>query len=137
MVEARIAVTGLADLNRSLREIDKEAPKALRIALNGVADLLVTEVRPEVPSVSGRARKSYKAKSTRTAARVSMGGRGAEYVPWLDFGGRTGRNRSVERAFYKEGRYLYPTLKRIRPAIESALGEALVDVARSAGLDVS
>lgn len=136
MNDLKIGVRGLADLNRSLRAVDAQAPKALRLALNEVADLLVVEVRPEVPSVTGRARRSYRARSTRTAARVSMGGRGAEYVPWLDFGGRTGPGRSVARAFYKEGRYLYPTLRKIRPRIETALDRALVDVARGAGLDV-
>jgi hypothetical protein len=65
-----------------------------------------------------------------------MGGKKAPYMPWLDFGGKTGIHKSVHRPFYKEGRYLYPTLGRIRPDIEKALGSALVAVARDAGLEV-
>jgi hypothetical protein len=76
------------------------------------------------------------AKSTRTSARVSVGGKKAPYYPWLDFGGKTGRKKSVIRPFYKEGRYLYPTLRKINPEIQAALAGALEQVARDAGLDV-
>lgn len=135
-METKISVEGLAEFNRGLRKLDSEAPKQLRIALNGVADLLVQRTLPLIPRRSGRAASSLKAKSTRTSARVSVGGRRAPYYPWLDFGGKTGRRRSVERPFYKEGRYLYPTLRRVRPEIEEALREGIVAVAVGAGLDV-
>jgi hypothetical protein len=136
-VDQRIAVTGLAELNRNLRRVDAEAPKQLRIALNGAADLLVEKTRPEIPSRTGRARASLKARSTRTSARVAMGGTRARYLPWLDFGGRTGRNRSVVRDYRKQGRYLYPTLTKVRPQIEQALQDGIVAVAVGAGLDVT
>lgn len=135
-MEAKISVEGLAEFNRGLRRLDSEAPKQLRIALNGAADLLVQRTVPLIPRRTGAAAKSLKAKSTRTAARVSVGGRRAAYYPWLDFGGKTGINRSVERPFYKEGRYVYPTLKRVTPEISEALREGIVAVARGAGLDV-
>lgn len=135
-MDVKVSIEGLAEFNRGLRKLDSEAPKGLRIALNSVADSLVAKTQPLIPKRSGAAAKSLKAKSTRTSARVSMGGRSAPYMPWLDFGGRTGRNRSVERPFYKEGRYLYPTLRRVRPDIEDQLRKALVGVARDAGLDV-
>lgn len=136
-MDPRISVQGLADVNRGLRRVDTEAPKRLRLALNDAASMLVDKTRPEMPSRSGRARASLKARSTRTSARVALGGARARYVPWLDFGGRTGRNRSVERPYYKEGRYLYPTLRKVRPQIEQALREGIVAVARDAGLDVT
>lgn len=136
MDELKVGITGLAETNRSLRRLGSDAPKGLRIALNTVADILVVETRKDVPRRTGAAQASLKAKSTRTSARVSAGGRKAPYYSWLDFGGRTGRRRSVIRPFYKEGRYIYPTLRRIRPEIQEALDRAIVDVARSAGLDV-
>lgn len=136
MTEMTIGVTGLAQFNRALRKLDKEAPKALRVALNGAADLLIDRTRPQIPRRTGAAAASLKAKSTRTSARVAVGGRKAPYYPWLDFGGRTGRKRSVQRPFYKEGRYLFPTLKKIRPEIMDHLQSALTDVARGAGLEV-
>lgn len=135
-MDAKIGVEGLAEFNRGLRKLDADAPKQLRIALNGAADLLVNKTVPQIPRRTGAAAKSLKAKSTRTSARVSVGGRRAPWYPWLDFGGRTGPKKSVERPFYSEGRYLYPTLRRVRPDIERALENGLVAVARGAGLDV-
>lgn len=135
-MEAKISIEGLAEFNRGLRKLDAEAPKGLRIALNEAANLLVDRTRPQIPRRTGAAAASLKAKSTRTSARVGMGGRKAPYMPWLDFGGRAGKNKGVVRPFYREGRYLYPTLARIRPEIETALRNALVGVARDAGLEV-
>lgn len=135
-MDAKIAVEGLAEFNRALRRLDKDAPKALRTVNNSAADLLISRTRPEIPRRTGAAAGSLKARSTRTAVRIAVGGRQAPYYPWLDFGGRTGRRRSVVRPFYREGRYLYPTLARIRPEIETALKSGLADVARDAGLDV-
>ena len=137
MDEVKISVEGLAEFNRALRKIDGEAPKQLRIALNSVADLLVQKTVPTIPRRTGAAAKSLKAKSTRTSARVSVGGRRAPYYPWLDFGGKTGIGKSVVRPFYSEGRYLYPTLRKIRPQIADQLERAIVAVAEGVGLDVT
>lgn len=137
MDDLKIGVSGLSDMSRALRRIDTEAPKGLRLALNRVADFFVGRVQPLIPRRSGAAAKSLKARSTRTSARIAAGGARAPYYPWLDFGGRVGRDRSVERPFYTEGRYIYPTLRKQRPEIDKMLGSALVAVAESAGLDVT
>jgi hypothetical protein len=134
--DAKISIEGLSEFNRGLRKLSSDAPKGLRLALNEAAELLVDRTRREIPRRTGAAAASLKAKSTRTSARVGVGGRKAPYYPWLDFGGKTGRNRSVDRPFYSEGRYLYPTLRKIRPEIEEALRGAIVKVARDAGLEV-
>lgn len=136
-MEQKIEVGGLAALNRGLRQIDKEAPKRLRLAFNDSANLLVDEARPTVPSVTGAARASMKARSTRTSARVSVGGKKAAYFPWLDFGGE-GRvpGRPAARQFLKEGRYVYPALRRIRPDIEQSLQDGIEQVVAAAGLDL-
>jgi len=134
-VETRIAVTGLNALNRGLRALDAEAPKQLRLALNSAAQLLIDEARPEVPADTGAARRSMVARSTRTTARVAVGGKRAPYFPWLDFGGAGKRpGRPAGRPYYPDGRYVYPTLARIRPRIERQLGEALSAVVAGAGL---
>jgi hypothetical protein len=137
-VEAKIAVEGLAQVNRALRAVDSDAPKGLRLALNEAAQLLVDEVRPKIPSVTGAARRSLVARSTRTSARVGVGGKKAPWYPWLDFGGQ-GRiaGRPAPRPFLKEGRYVYPTLRQIRPRIEATLQEKLQTVIRDAGLEVT
>lgn len=120
----------------ALREVDSGAPKQMRIALNGVANLLVDRTRPKFPRKTGAAAASVKASSTRTAARVRMGGPKAPWAPWLDFGGRVGIRKSVSRPFVKGGRYLYPTLESIQPEISKATKDAVAQVARDAGLDV-
>ena len=132
-----IHIDGIKEMNKALRAIDKTAPKNTRIALNSVADFVISKGRPTVPRRSGRAQRSWKAKSSRTESRVSYGGRTAPYMPWLDFGGRTGRKRSVQRPFIKEGRYLYPVVSRNRAAIAAFSEEALIGMARDAGLDVN
>lgn len=136
-MDVKIGVVGLADFNRSLRKLDKEAPKGLRLAFNGAADLLIDRTRPGIPRKSGAARSSLRASSTRTSARVRVGGPKAPYYPWLDFGGQ-GRikGRPVSRPYIEGGRYLYPTLRIIRPDIEKLLAGSLADVARSAGIEV-
>lgn len=131
-----IQVDGLKELQKKLKAVDKTAPVALRIALNSVADIVIKHGRPLVPKRSGAAQKSWKAKSTRTESRVSYGGPRAEYMPWLDWGGRVGRKKRTVRPFIKEGRYLYPTVKKHKAEIQRTVDEGLADVARDAGLDV-
>src|SRR6266516_6672861 len=101
MAEA-IRIDGLAEFTRNLRKLDAEVPKALRVALNGCAEIVLGYARPRVPSRSGRAASTLRARSTRTAVRVSAGGRRAPYYPWLDFGGRVGRHKKTRRAFIRE-----------------------------------
>lgn len=131
----KVEVGGLAQLNKGLRALDSAAPKELRLALNSAAQLLVDAARPKIPVVTGAARRSMVARSTRTSARVAVGGKKAPYFPWLDFGGQ-GRiiGRPAERQFFGEGRYVYPTLRQIRPRIERQLQESLSAVVRNAGL---
>lgn len=131
-----IHIDGLAQLNRSLRQLDKDAPKALRLAHNDAADLVVAWARPRVPARSGRARNSVKARSTRTQARVIGGSARVPYYPWLDFGGRVGPRKSIHRLFRKEGRYIYPGFTAQRDDIEVRLADSLARVIREAGLDV-
>lgn len=132
-----IRVVGLADFNRSLRKLDADLPKALRQGLNTAAQVVVDYATPKIPRRSGRAARAIRVASTRTEVRVRAGGPRVPYWPWLDFGGKVGRDRSVERRFYTEGRYLYPALRERRTQIEAALSKALVSVAEQAGLDVT
>lgn len=138
MENLKIEVEGLAQLSRGLKAVDAAAPKELRVALNSAAQLLIDHVRPKIPAVTGAARRSLVARSTRTAARVAVGGKRAPWFPWLDFGGQ-GRvaGRPAPRPFLKEGRYVYPTLREIRPKIEAQLQDAITTVIRNAGLEES
>lgn len=131
-----VQIDGLNQFVRNLKKLDADLPKALRVAFNDATNLVIDYAKPRVPRRTGRAQASIKARSTRTAARVAIGGNRAPYMPWLDFGGRTGPNRSVVRPFLKEGRYLYKALAVKRPQLQEALEKALLDAARSAGVEV-
>ena len=139
-----IKVEGLAEFSRNLKKLDADLPKALRVALNESAGLVVDYARPKIPSRSGRARGSVKTASTRTAARVRGGGNRAPYYPWLDFGGSVGRGRtgrgtgSVHRPFKKDGRYIYDGYFKLKASgeFQTTLEAALLDVARQAGIEV-
>jgi hypothetical protein len=131
-----IKVVGLSDFRKGLRGMGAGLPKAVRVALNEVADVLIDATRPKIPKRTGAAAASLKAASTQSEARVSVGGRTAPYYPWLDFGGRVGRRRSVVRPFYSDGRYIYPTLAEQRPAIEAAMLKAMAQLASTNGIEV-
>lgn len=136
MEDLKVEVGGLAQLNRALRAVDKDAPKELRLSLNSAADVLIAHARPKIAVVSGAARRSLVAQSTRTSARVSAGGKRAPHYPWWSFGGE-GRvkGRPAKRPFIREGRDIYPTLREVRPLIESDLQDSLTALVRKSGLD--
>jgi len=131
-----IKITGLAEFNRNLRKLDSDLPKILRLAHNEAAQLIVDYAQPRVPRKSGRAAGTIKARSTRTETRIQGGSKRASYYPWLDYGGRVGRKRSIKRPFIKEGRYLYPALSANYDKFADLLTEKLIDVAREAGVEV-
>lgn len=132
-----IRVSGLRELSRDLKRISGDAPKALRLAGNKAAQLVVDWARPRVPSRTGRAARSVRALSTRTATRVAGGSRRIPYFPWLDYGGRVGPARSVDRPFRKEGRYIYQGFYARRDQVATVLTDELRAVVRSTGWDVT
>ena len=131
-----VRVEGLSKFSRDLKKLDNDLPKALRVALNQAGDIVLQDATPRVPNRKGRARRSMRMASTRTKVRIRAGGRRAPYYPWLDFGGRVGRNKSVRRQFLREGRYIYRSFFDNRQRVHDALEDALIDVARQAGIEV-
>lgn len=135
-----IKIEGLNEFVRNLKTLDSNLPKAVRVAFNQAAQLVVDKARPGVPSNTGKARSSVKARSTQTQARVIGGGARVAYYPWLDFGGkRTGRGGgAARRPYYKEGRFIYKAYGDMRDGgqIESVMLAALLDVVRGAGIEV-
>lgn len=130
-----VKVKGLAEFTRNLKLLDRDLPKAVRVAFNDAADVIVDDAKPRVPRRSGRAAGSIRARSTRTKARITGGGARAPYYPWLDFGGRVGRRKSVKRPVLADGRYIYNAYFRRKGEFKEAMEDALLDVVRKAGLD--
>jgi hypothetical protein len=132
-----IRVEGLREFSQGLKRLDGDMPKVLRLALKGVGDVVVDDARPRVATKTGKARKSVRSKSTRTSSTIAGGGARAPWYPWLDFGGKVGRSRSVVRPFNKQGRYIYPAYYANRDKFDVMLEDALIDVARQAGMEVT
>ena len=131
-----IKIEGLRELRSSLRKMDAGLPKTLRLAGNRAANVVVDEAKPRVPRLTGRAAASIRVASTQSSVRVRAGSKRVPYYPWLDFGGRVGPNRSVSRPFLKRGRFIWAAFGDKRDAVERELQDALVDVARTAGVEV-
>lgn len=132
-----LQVEGLRELSRALRRLGSALPKALRIAGNEAADIVVQEAQRRIPKRSGKAARSIKAKSTRTAVRISSGGNRAPYMPWLDYGGPVGRNDATVRPFIADGRYVYPSFSDKREKVNDTYRESLKRIASDAGLEMS
>ncbi len=131
-----VRVDGLDQFRRALKALDGNLGKGLRVALNTASTFIITEARPLIPVLSGKAAKSLKARSSQNTVRIAVGGKAAPYYPWLDYGGAVGVAGSIKRPFIGEGRYLYPTLGKNRAQFEKILTDALAEVARSAGIDM-
>lgn len=131
-----IKIDGLAAFTRNLRRLDSDLPKTLRVAMNDAAAVVVDWARPRVPRRSGRAARSLRTASTGRAVRVRAGGARVPYYPWLDFGGRTGRSRSISRPYRKQGRYLWAGYSAKSNEVRRRTERALLDAARSAGVEV-
>ncbi|WP_020385881.1 HK97 gp10 family phage protein [Kribbella catacumbae] len=131
-----IKIDGLAEFTRNLKKLDSDLPKALRMAFNAAAEVVVTDARQGIPTKSGKAKASVNARSTASASRVVGGSKRVPYYPWLDFGGRVGKGRSVSRPFIKHGRYIYNAYFDNQARYAELVEQALLDVARQAGIEV-
>jgi hypothetical protein len=137
---ANVEPIGIADLEKAiknLKKISNDLPKAVRLVGNDAVQPILQWAKPKVPRRSGKAANSMRAASTQKGARIKAGGSRAPYYAWLDFGGRVGRNKSVERKFYSDGRYIYPALSATRPQVEQIYIDGIIKVIESAGIEVT
>lgn len=134
----KIEVTGLREFQQALKQMDSALPRQLRVALNAASGVVIDYAVPRMPSISGRARASLKARSSQREARIGLGGRRAPYAPWLDFGGEGKRKgRPAARPFIRSGRYVYKGLEVKRNEVTQIMSDALTQLARDAGLEVT
>ena len=135
MDDARISVTGIADLQKALRQVDKDLPKELAAGLAEASEIVLAEARPMVPVRSGKAAGSMKVRKQQRGASIAVGGSAAPYYPWLDFGGKIGRHNATTRPFITGGRYIYPALRRKDDEVRAKVDQVLERLARLAGFD--
>jgi Bacteriophage HK97-gp10, putative tail-component len=131
-----IMVQGLSEFRRNLRAMDQGLPRALRLAGNEAANIVVDSARPTVPHKTGKAAQSIKARSSQTATRVVAGGSRAPYFPWLDYGGAVGVNNTAKRKWEPDGRYVYPAYRREKVRVEETLNAALRRIAEDSGVEL-
>lgn len=132
-----IGIDGLDQFVKDLKSLDRDLPKALRLSFNEISKIVVDDAQRRVPSVTGAARKSIKAKSTQKAARLAGGAKGVPYYGWLDFGGKGKGGRPGARPFKKDGRYLYAAYNAHRSEIPELMAQALVDIAQQSGVEIT
>ncbi|MDQ3107509.1 MAG: hypothetical protein M3Q68_06845 [Actinomycetota bacterium] len=124
----------MKEVQRELRALDSALAKELKDVNLAVADMVADIARAKVPSTSGKARSTYKAKGEQRYAVIKAGGKKAEYVPWLEFGGTRGDEKKQSRPFVSAGRYIWPVVGMQRNKIKSEYAIALGQLLDKAGL---
>lgn len=134
-MDVKVEVRGIKELSGAFKRMDAELPRILKAKFLGVAENVAGGIRERVPRVSGRAASSVKARGSARGASIAFGGSKAEYFPWLNFGGRVGRNRSIVRDRVTPDRYVYTEIIAKKEETEAAVDDAIKVVARSAGFE--
>lgn len=135
MDSGKIQVRGIQDLQKALRQIDRDLPKELAAGLAEAAEIVAKTARPKVPTRTGKAAGSITVRKQQRGASLAVGGNRAPHFPWLDFGGRVGPKKSVARPFIKSGRYVYPALAEKNTEVKAKVDEVLERMARKAGFE--
>jgi len=134
-------IPGLADLRRDLQGMPKDVKKALPREMEKVAEIVARDAARRVPSKSGTAINSIRAKGVPSGASIVAGGSEAPYFPWLDFGSREPRSGNSRAegpwrgsgAGPSGGRFIYPAIEAKWDEVIEAAGEAVERAAREAG----
>lgn len=135
MADTKVEVRGIRQLTSALKKMDGDLDKELKSAFRAIAETVSAAAAGKVPKQTGRAASSIKPRSSTRGASIAFGGTRAPYYPWLDFGGRVGKNKSISRPFIKEGRYVYPAIREEGDLIRAKTDEALERLARAAGFE--
>jgi hypothetical protein len=104
-----VQVLGLSALRRDMGRLDKDGMvKAMIEAGQRAAEPVANTVRAVMPSKSGAMRGSVRVAKIRSGAAIRAGSARVPYIGPVDFGGYPG-----QRSFIRDGRYLYPTARRM------------------------
>lgn len=131
-----IKVEGLRDLQRALREIDRELPKELRRANLEAAQLIAEGTRRSFASRPGVAPKvvpSVKALAQQRSASVRIGGARFPFALGSEFGSIRFKQFPAWRGSAAAAGYsLYPTIRSEGPRVIEAYAAAVDRVAAKA-----
>lgn len=122
-----IRVEGLKELHNSMKKLNSDLAKQLRLVNKTAAQLVADNAAERVPVLTGRLKKSIKALGQARSATVKEGSAKIPYAGFIDFGGTINfktSSRVIERPFIKEGRILFPALHAEQAKINAMyLGE--------------
>jgi hypothetical protein len=142
-----VQIIGLAELQKSLKQIDPVLSKKLSSRFRVLAAEVRDAVRAKMPRgpaqrghTPGRARSAVTSGASANVAFVKLGKGKSPYVAWLDFGGvlkpTGGRHGTQRRPLTpgRRGRYLYPTVDEHLAETRAAAERALEETKRELGL---
>lgn len=115
-----VGAAQMSELRTALRQVSTDVEDVVASELERIAQGVAADARARVPRRSGAAQASYRARGTAVTF-----GDGVPYVPWLEFGGRVGRKKSVARPFIRAGRYAYPAINENLKDIEAQIDDLI------------
>jgi len=147
---AEVNVRGLREVAGAFRAVGHGLPKELQQGLKKVADHVIGTAQQRMPFGTGEAAASLRPRATQRGAGIAFPAGGtpwqgvkADYYPWLDFGGTTGRGHvsnghngyggSIKRDRVKGGRYLYPAIAESREYIAEQVDIVVERISKEAG----
>ena len=131
-----IKVEGIKTLQQKLKLLEDGSQKKLRLVMNVAAEIVAQGARNLAPVKTGDFKASIRAASQQRYAVVAEGNNtNVKYAGAMDFGGNYGPQKSHHRAFFKEGRYLWPSVAHHRPEIQAVLEIELNKLIREVGLE--
>lgn len=131
----RVEIRGGRELARAFKRLETGLDKELRAGFREIARTVAGRAASKVPRLTGRAAGSIKPRASQAGAGIAFGGSSAEYYPWLDFGGRVGRGKSLYRDLATGGRYVYPTIAESKDDIGRMADDVIREVARKADFE--
>lgn len=130
-----IKIVGARDLRKALREVDKEAPKAISKVHKAIATRIATDAKRRASSrprrePMGHIAPTITARGSQTKASIRAGGARAPDIFVQEFGGKVplfgDQSRRYEvRPRKKDGYFVYPAIKANRPTMERIYLQAL------------
>jgi hypothetical protein len=137
-----VQVYGLKEFRLSCMTLERRLPDVMDDAAKEAADVVAQGARTQIPlgpAIRGHLRDSVKTERKGDGWSVSAYGPNWPYGPLMDFGGTWNRHTGnpSHRAFFKKGRYIYPSYERNRARITRIMETALRRHAEMSGLDVT
>jgi hypothetical protein len=121
--QPQVRVRGIAELAAGVRRLAGKIDTGSRDDLASVASDVASQVRADVPHLTGRLAASVEGRQAGGGASVSMG-EGVPYAVYVEYGGR-GHPHSAQ------GNYLYPAAMDAGPQLQDAGEQAARSEIRS------